>query len=206
MTQVWADWQVTAPLSTVIPVLVVSHLAVWLLARKVTIRVMAPRLLGEKVTRMSPRRTWRSLDKHGRIAVVSMICGALLIGMGLQQFMFQRSQKALIGCVQDWGGDLIATSEARSSAAIELDNAQQTLDSLQRRKERALDEIVNVVILARQHPPRADESDFTAALASYARAKNLVDAQVEVVAQKKRALDHARKKNQYPEPPALVCD
>lgn len=205
MEQVWADWTVTAPWSVVVPLLALSHAAVGLLARRLTLRVMAPVLLSSEEGPM-PRRTWQALDRHGKMIVIIMVVSALFLGLAAQQFFAQRQQASLVDCVSEWGADMVETIEVRTTASADVEKATKNFAAKSQKKEVALDTIINTIILLRRNPPEAIQADLSDALAMYAQAKIVEDRAAERLEEEQERLAETRRLNQYPTAPALACE
>lgn len=146
----------------------------------------------EKVKHLSPKRTWLSLDSHGRLIVTVFVLAALLIGFGGQQYWAQHESAKHDECITRWGGRVIEAAQSRSDAARRLEGAQQ-------RRDEALDNIILVVIGLRAKPKTATLKDFKESLVEFANAKAHLSSVQEDVTRK-------RENNPFPQAPALVCD
>lgn len=144
-------------------------------------------------------------SKHSRGGWAAVVIGVTLALFGVQQLQYQTGRDddadklaGTAACIStwgvamsDWASDVVDTITTRTDATAKLDAAKA-------RRDNAVDRVVAVVILARTDPPRADETDFDAALSAFARAKaNLRHVQT--------VTKQTRQANPYPAAPVLNC-
>lgn len=141
---------------------------------------------------------WRT--KAGRrmlAAVGAFAVGAVLIGFGAQQALYQHDQRAerdrdraLTECLKSWGDEVVATLQTRTGATAELDPAVD-------RRDDAVDDVLAVVALIRRNPPEATEDQLDRRLERFTRAKR-------DLREAKLVVERARAANPYV-PPRLTC-
>ena len=144
----------------------------------------------------APQPTVRAKQKprwiHRRppYAVVALLIAAsVLIGLAIQQTLYQRSANEQEACYNSWGEELSTTITTRTDANIRLQRAS-------RRREEAVDNIILIVIALRRTPPEAADRDLTRVLAQFAQAKQQLD-------KAQRSAVRAQTNNPYP---LLDCD
>lgn len=162
-----------------------------------TCRLLFHRFEGAPMPESKPAR-----KRPGWSAVVF---GIVLLAIGAQQLQYQansdaddRRIKQNTDCVSrwgqemsEWGADVVETIGTRTDAT-------QRLEAAKERRANAVDRIINVVILGRSVPPRADEKDFDRALVKFAAAKaNLRST--------RKSTKQTRDENPYPAAPVLNC-
>lgn len=131
------------------------------------------------------------------VGVVILVASAMVIGIGIQAYLNQRSGDAqdkadrrYSDCLTGFAADLVKTIQDRSEANKKVATAERARDD-------AVDQVLDVVDRGRQHPPRATEKDFDRAL------QRAVEARRHLHRVQARA-DRVLAKNQYVLPQA-VC-
>lgn len=102
----------------------------------------------------------RSLDSKNRSRVITVviIVSALMIGLGIQQIMFQRDRDARDACSQRWGNDVIDTLETRVSSNDKVAKATQSRDEASTERDNAVDSVLLLVrALQRADPPPSED-------------------------------------------------
>lgn len=130
---------------------------------------------------------------------VTIILAALfVIGIGTQAWLWQkhdaaqdREDREYADCLSNFAADLVETIETRTKASAKLERATE-------RKSEALDNLIVVLDLARQTPPKATDDQFTMALERRLAAQRHYD---DVQAQ----LEAVRDDNPYTSP-KVVCE
>lgn len=116
---------------------------------------------------------------------VILVAAALVLGLGIQQFLYQRDRDDLVECFKAWGTGMTDTLDKRSAANTVLEQKKKDRDD-------AVDGIISVVLNANNNPDRDYEVAFSTALAKWQTAK------VELKAELKTIKD-TREENPYPE-------
>lgn len=171
-----------------IMLLCISHVLAFLLGG-VTSAVLVVRggghLMGKDST-MSIRERFQKIPPS---MMVLFICAGYVLGLGIQQWLYQREADRHDACVDQWGSDTQQALDARVVANKRLDRAQQE-------RADATAAVLRTVVLLRKHPPQADETALDATLRAAERADNHVQ-RVAAKVTKTRA--------NHPYPP-LRCD
>ena len=123
--------------------------------------------------------------------VVLLVAGAVVIGLGIQQWFYQRDadEQAAAGarrdaCYQKWGRDVTSTLRVRVKVNTRLEHAQAE-------RADATAQVIRTVIGLRTVPPLATDRDLDRALHRADRADTRVDTLT-------RTAHTTRAKNPYP--------
>lgn len=155
---------------------------------------------------------WRT--KEGRRLIYgfgSIVIGLILVGFALQQRSFQAAQeqgrrddKALVGCLQQWGDDVTATLQTRTAATKRLNDAQGRLDQAVRAERGATAAVLITVGGLRQQPPTASIAELDRVLRQFPAIRERVDRAQDAVDAAQGVVDTTQAENPY-EPPRLAC-
>lgn len=106
--------------------------------------------------------------RASRVLVAVMVAALLLVGVGVQQRIYQARADDRDACVTQWGTDMVDTITTRVQATNRTASAAEARDD-------AVDAIVLVFIALRKVPPAASERDLSRVLAAFAAAKSRLD-------------------------------
>jgi hypothetical protein len=179
---------------------VLSHLGVFLLGVLTWLpftlwegKQIKSKELGETMPESKAAKKPQSFSRNQSLAALVVIVSLLLLGLGVQQTLFQKASEERATCYAKWGEEVTQTLDARSFAGTKLQNKERTRDD-------AVDDVLLVALGAfKDQPPLSDEERrrrFGEALTDFGIAKK------ELAAEYKSA-DMTKRENTYP---ALDCE
>jgi hypothetical protein len=162
---------------------------------------------------------WSTKQGRRLLLIIAVLAASfVVIGLGVQQVLYQKALEnqreedkrdadrdaALVGCLQDWGDDIVSTIQNRSAATAGLDRAQTRLDKAVRRERASTAAVLLTVGGLRQVPPTASLADLDTVLNQFPMIRARVDAAQQAVDQAQAESDATRALNPY-QPPRLAC-